>query len=166
MAKLLYSPMTATKFPSIRRQKGFRHFVVGKKTREPSKSTRDQHSKRPYQKPSNTAVPRDHTKSPITPPFQEHHSKRRCQEPTHHPVKTPRGLQHPLHGLGCHEDVLHLMVISLCCVLVAVGTGFVIFVTSCDRVRSSVVVRTIWLQYRGSSCSADNFRGAVVGRGE
>ena len=52
---------------------------------------------------------------------------------------------------------VRFVVISLCCVVVAVGSGFVIFETGCDRVRFSVVVGTIWLQYGPSCCSRDYF---------
>ena len=38
-----------------------------------------------------------------------------------------------------------------------------IFGTGCDRVRSSVVVRTIWLWYGTSGCSRDCFRGCAGG---
>ena len=48
---------------------------------------------------------------------------------------------------------------SLCCVLVAVGSGFVIFGTGCERAGFSVVVGSIWLQYGSSGCSRDYFRG-------
>ena len=123
----------------------------------------------------------EHFKSPPTPPFQDHHSKSIPTAPTppfqetipralqHHPFKMSRALQHhealqkqgppqnTLSGRGCHENFLHLMVISLCCVLVAVWTGLVISVTSCDRARFPTVVRTIWMQYRGSSCSRTIF---------
>ena len=36
-----------------------------------------------------------------------------------------------------------------------------IFGTSCDRGRFSVVVGTIWLQYGPSGCSRDYFRGCT-----
>ena len=42
-------------------------------------------------------------------------------------------------------------------VLVAVGSGFVIFGTGCSRVRFPVVVGTIWLQYGPAGCSRDYF---------
>ena len=52
---------------------------------------------------------------------------------------------------------VRFVVISSCCVLVAVGSGFVIFGTGCDRVRFSAIVGTIWLQYGPFGCSRDYF---------
>ena len=66
--------------------------------------------------------------------------------------------QKPSKDIHNYMAWVRFVVISSCCVLVAVGSGFVIFGAGCDRVRFSVVVGTIWLQYGPSGCSRDYFR--------
>ena len=80
--------------------------------------------------------------------LSERHSKSFPTPPTQKPSK----------NLYNYMAWVCFVEISLCCVLVAVGSsGFVILGTGCDRARFSVVVGTAWLQYGPSGCSMDSF---------
>ena len=92
----------------------------------------------PFQQHLQVAIPtilsERHSKSFLTPPNQK-----------------------PSKNLYNYMALVRFVVISSCCVLVAVGSCFVIFGTGCHRVRFSVVVGTIWLQHGPSGCSRDDF---------
>ena len=108
-------------------------------------------------------------------PFQQHfqvgiptalagrHSNSTCSRHSKS-LPTPP-IQKPSKNLYNYLAWVRLVVISLCCVLVAVGSGFMIFGTGCDRVRFPVVIGTIWLQYGPSGCSRDYFGGRGGGEG-
>ena len=111
-----------------------------------------------------TAPFQEHCKSTIPRELQEHHSKSKSTPRAlhrHYSKSTPKALSEHLskstiprafntiHSkafkkLYSYMALVRFVVISLCCFLVAVGSGFVIFGTGCDRVRFSVVVGTIF----------------------